>query len=59
MPISLKSNQMYYFEVLHKVLYGTNHIQLGATFPDGSDHYPMEGSYFFSMKGIDFIHHII
>lgn len=52
MPVPLNALKMYAIEVLHKVLYGRNHLQLGATFPDGSNHYPLEGIYFFSAKSI-------
>lgn len=52
MPVPLNALKMYAIEVLHKVLYGRNHLQLGVTFPDGSNHYPLEGTYFFSAKSI-------
>ena len=47
----MTAGNMYYFEVLHKTLYGPPHLQIGATFPDGSKHYPLEPQFFFSLKG--------
>ena len=46
----MKAKEMYYIEVLHKELYGTNHLQVGAKFPDGSKHFPIEGQFLFTKK---------
>ena len=41
-PIQLKGGKLYYLEGLHKQLYGENHFRVGAVFPDGSKHFPLE-----------------
>ncbi|XP_047134497.1 uncharacterized protein LOC100213554 isoform X3 [Hydra vulgaris] len=50
MPIPMKAGEMYYLQVLHKALFGLNHVQVGALFPDKTKHYPLESKYFFTLK---------
>ncbi|XP_057289539.1 uncharacterized protein LOC130612251 [Hydractinia symbiolongicarpus] len=49
-PIPLNANQMYYMEVVHKKLDGASHLQLGALFPNGEKHFPLESRYFYTVK---------
>ncbi|XP_065646778.1 uncharacterized protein LOC100213554 isoform X7 [Hydra vulgaris] len=50
MPIPMNAGEMYYLQVLHKALFGLNHVQVGALFPDKTKHYPLESKYFFTLK---------
>ena len=51
MPVPMKAGEMYYLQVLHKSLFGLNHVQIGALFPDKTKHFPLEPQYFFTLKG--------
>ena len=44
--ITLVAGQRYYIEALHKEGIGRDHLLVGVDFPDGTQHRPVEASYF-------------